>query len=273
MLEALLKTLLENPSALNEGELHYLLCIAVILCGLCSFLLLVFVTNAPYGRYSASKGWGPLVPPKAAWVFMESPTLVLSAYSVYEARETAFTSSLPNMILLAMFCVHYVNRALVFPLRMRSSSPMPVSVMFMAWAFCTMNGYLQARFLCKLGPVYSDSWLQDPRFIVGSAMMAHGFYLNLQADDILRNLRKPGDTVRYKIPRGGLFDMVSGANFAAEIYEWIGFGIACWSLPAFTFAAFTFFNTAPRGVAHHKWYLSKFENYPKDRCAVIPFLW
>ena len=144
--------------------------------------------------------------------------------------------------------------------------------MFLAWAFCTTNGYLQARFLTSL-VVYESSWLCDPRFVVGLFMWAHGFYLNLEADGILRNLRRPGDTERYKIPRGGLFELVSGANFAAEIYEWAGFAVACWSFPAATFAVFTFFNTAPRGVAHHKWYLAKFKDYPTHRKGVIPFVW
>jgi len=55
--------------------------------------------------------------------------------------------------------------------------------------------------------------------------------------------------------------------------EWIGFALASWSLPAATFAAFTFLNTAPRGAAHHRWYLDKFEDYPKQRKAVIPYIW
>mmetsp|Transcript_5547 Transcript_5547/g.11629 ORF Transcript_5547/g.11629 Transcript_5547/m.11629 type:complete len:260 (+) Transcript_5547:114-893(+) len=256
----------------TEKDAHYYICIGLLASGLFSFILLVFVTNAPYGRHSTG-GWGPEIHPKVAWVIMESPTLVISTACVYLARGTAFTQSLPNMLLLGMFCVHYVNRSIFFPLRMRSSTPMPLGVAFMAWAFCCINGYVQARFLCALGPIYDSSWIRDPRFVVGFLIMTHGFYLNLEADDILRKLRKPGDVERYKIPQGGLFELVSGANFAAEIYEWLGFGIACWSLPAFTFAMFTFFNTAPRGVAHHKWYTRKFDNYPTNRKAVIPFLW
>ena len=40
-----------------------------------------------------------------------------------------------------------------------------------------------------------------------------------------RNLRKPGDKAYY-IPRGGCFELVSGANFLGEIIEWFGFAIA-----------------------------------------------
>ena len=147
--------------------------------------------------------------------------------------------------------------------------------MFLAWLFCVCNGYLQARWLTALGPVYDESLLRFPRFVGGLLVWLHGFCLNYQADAILRGLRtgKPGEP-RYSIPRGGLFELVSGANYAAEIYEWAGFAIAAWSLPALTFAAFTFLNTAPRGYKHHLWYLEKFEDrYPKNRKAVIPFVW
>jgi len=66
---------------------------------------------------------------------------------------------------------------------------------------------------------------------------------------------------------------VSGANFFGEIVEWTGWAIAGASLPAVAFAVFSFCNIGPRGFQHHQWYLKKFENYPKNRRAVIPFLW
>ena len=77
----------------------------------------------------------------------------------------------------------------------------------------------------------------------------------------------------YKIPVGGMFDYVSGANFFGEIIEWCGFAIACWSLPAACFAFCTAMNIGPRALQHHAWYLQKFgATYPKTRCALIPFI-
>ena len=38
-------------------------------------------------------------------------------------------------------------------------------------------------------------------------------------------------------------------------------------------AVFTFANLAPRAWSHHKWYRKKFPDYPKQRRAVIPFIW
>uniref|UniRef100_A0A7S0HDX7 3-oxo-5alpha-steroid 4-dehydrogenase (NADP(+)) n=1 Tax=Hanusia phi TaxID=3032 RepID=A0A7S0HDX7_9CRYP len=178
--------------------------------------------------------------------------------------------STANTILLAMFMAHYVNRALLYPWRTRGSKPTPLSVMALAWLFCVVNGYMQTRMLTHVNK-YDERWFIDPRFGIGVTVFFCGMLINFQSDDILRRLRKPGD-VGYKIPRGGMFRFVSGANFLGEIIEWSGFAIACWNIQAAAFAIFTFCNIAPRAYHHHLWYLSKFPDYPKKRKAVIPFI-
>ena len=55
--------------------------------------------------------------------------------------------------------------------------------------------------------------------------MVSGFCINYHSDHVLRTLRKPGET-GYKIPMGGVFRFVSGANFFGEIVEWSGYAIA-----------------------------------------------
>ena len=73
------------------------------------------------------------------------------------------------------------------------------------------------------------------------------------ADVTLVKLRKPGES-GYKIPRGGLFEYVSAANYFSEIVEWVGYAIASGgSLPAIAFAFYTFCNVAPRGHSHHRY--------------------
>ncbi len=120
---------------------------------------------------------------------------------------------------------------------------------------------------------YPAGYTSTPRFMCGVSLFFLGMAINIHSDSILINLRKPGET-GYKIPTGGMFEFVSGANFFGEIVEWTGFAIACWSLPATAFAVFTFCNTGPRGHQHHNNYLEKFKDaYPKQRKALIPFLW
>ena len=111
----------------------------------------------------------------------------------------------------------------------------------------------------------------DPRFLLGVSVFFLGMIINIKSDNILFSLRDDGST-GYKIPRGGLFERVSSPNYLGEIIEWIGFAIATWSLAGLTFAVWTFCNLAPRAFAHHRWYKEEFDDYPKNRKALIPFV-
>ena len=51
---------------------------------------------------------------------------------------------------------------------------------------------------------------------------------------IQRNLRPPGGK-GYAIPRGFGFDYITCANYTFEIYGWILFAAATWTLPALLF--------------------------------------
>ena len=88
---------------------------------------------------------------------------------------------------------------------------MPISVMLMAMLYCTWNGVLQASYLVELKE-FPKQYEKTPQFLIGVVVFFIGFTINYQSDGILRNLRKPGET-GYKIPHGGLFEYVSGANF------------------------------------------------------------
>ena len=77
---------------------------------------------------------------------------------------------------------------------------------------------MQARYLTEYA-TYPYGWLSHAQFIGGIAVFFVGMAINMHSDHVLRNLRKPGDT-GYHIPRGGMFEFVSGANFFGEIVEW-----------------------------------------------------
>ncbi|CAG8553571.1 11136_t:CDS:2 [Paraglomus occultum] len=72
-----------------------------------------------------------------------------------------------------------------------------------------------------------------------------------------------------------LYKYISCPTYFGETVEWIGFAIAAWySPPAILFAFTTPSNLFPRAQRTHRWYLQKFkEDYPRERKAVIPFVW
>ena len=249
--------------------------------GLAFFFLAVVQVNAPYGRYSASASpwWGPGLNAQWAWCIQELPCFLFAVHALYTkaSAELSQQSSVAGWVLLALFTLHYTNRALVYPWQIKAGSETRLTPFLMATAFCSYNGYMQCRYLVLFDDFPADAHA-SPRFVLGVTLFLVGMAINLHADSVLRSLRTPANPeykpgVRYYIPRGGAFEFVTGANFFGEILEWAGFALASGSLVALAFAAFTFCNIAPRGAAHHRNMQSKFEDYPKYRKGVIPFLW
>lgn len=231
------------------------------------FVLLLFIT-APYGRHT-KRTWGPLINNKLGWFIMEFFLLVILFYFIFTGENE---QSIVNMIIIGLITLHYVDRSLIFPFRIKTKGKkMPLVIMLMALGFNLSNGYLFGYYLGNY-KVYTLDWLTTPQFIIGTVIFITGAIINKHADTVLINLRKPNET-GYKIPQGGLFKYISCPNLFGEVVEWLGFAILTWSLPGLAFFVWTFANLVPRALSHHKWYLNNFEDYPKKRKAVIPFIW
>ena len=236
---------------------------------LVTFPVLFFIT-APYGRHAGESRF-PTINATLGWVIMESPSALvpLGCWAVGEHRWDP-----ARLALLALWELHYVHRAYIFPFRRRGGETrMPITVVGAALAFTSVNSYLNARWLFTLSPesAYGVSWLWDPRFLLGVALFFGGYAVNQQSDRILFNLRKPGEK-GYKIPHGGMYRFVSCPNYLGELVEWCGWAIAAWSLAGVGFAVWTAANLVPRAVAHHRWYREKFAEYPPERKAILPFV-
>jgi 3-oxo-5-alpha-steroid 4-dehydrogenase 1 len=222
------------------------------------FIALFFV-SAPYGRH-ARRGWGPLIPNHLGWFIMESPSAI--GMAIFFALGTA-AKNLPILLFFVLWELHYVHRAFIYPWTIRDGrKKIPIAVMLLGFAFNVGNSYANGYYLFRL----------DPRFLVGVIFFVAGFIINRWADLTLRGLRRPGE-LTYRIPRGGLFNLVSCPNYLGEIVEWVGWALATWSLPGLAFAVWTFANLAPRARSNHAWYYKNFPDYPPDRKALIPWVW
>ena len=231
-----------------------------------TFLGVSFVV-APYGRHERA-GFGPSMPARWAWVVMESPA-VLGLVAFFLLGAAPFQPA--ALVLLGLWLLHYVQRTFVFPFRMRGDRTMPIFIASLAFGFNVFNAWLNGNWLSSEGR-YPVSWLLDPRFIVGAVVFLVGLGINWWADEVLRNLRAPGES-GYRIPRGGLYELISCPNYLGELLEWFGFALAAWSLPGLAFAVYTAANLVPRALAHHRWYKERFPDYPSSRRALIPGVW
>ena len=89
-------------------------------------------------------------------------------------------------------------RSFIYPFCIVGGKPTPIYAFLLAFLFCTVNGYMQARSALLLSS-YSENDL--PRIVIGTFLFLLGFLINQHSDHVLKNLRKPGET-GYKIPKG-----------------------------------------------------------------------
>lgn len=205
---------------------------------------------------------------RSGWILMEIPILITVLFYFLTGSSALNMSA----IMVGAFVCHYINRALIYPYRIKTQGKtMPVSIMLSSSLFYIINGYIIGYYFGNL-KTYTVEWLYDPRFILGLGLFILGFFINIQSDNILIRLRKPGET-DYKIPYGGMYKYISCPNYFGEMIEWIGFAIMTWSIPGAVYALWVGLPLFAQGKLAHKWYIEKFGNdYPKNRKAIIPFL-
>lgn len=243
--------------------------IAMALMGVVVFVALYFV-EAGYG-YLFNPKFGFPLSNKVGWVLMEAPAFVVMALWCCKAEG----GQVVELLLAALYLIHYFHRSFIFPLRMRGNSKMPVGIALMGLLFNSINAFLIGCWLFELAPAgYYAGWFSDPRLWIGVVIFFIGMGINMQADHIVRNLRKPGDT-RHYIPRGGMFRFVSSANYFGEVVEWTGFAIATWSWTGALFVWWTFANLAPRSASLYKRYEREFgeEFTSLHRKRILPFIY
>lgn len=229
----------------------------------------LFFLNAPYGRHARSD-WGPVVGDTLGWLLMEAPSPLL--FAAFFALGTHRFAPVP-VLFFALWEAHYVHRSFIYPFLLRGHARrMTLAVALMGFFFNGVNATLNGWYLFHLAAPRPLAWLLDGRFLAGLALFAGGYVINRWSDDILRNLRRPGESV-YRIPTGGMYRWVSAPNYLGEIMEWTGWAVLTWSFAGASFAAWTIANLAPRARANHRWYRANFPDYPPERKALVPLIW
>lgn len=226
-----------------------------------------FAYDAPFGRFATPNSVLSVDGIKS-WIIMElvSPlTFLLTAYLHPFSPTPLPLPSLsrpalglkPPFVLTALYLTHYLNRALISPLRSPSRSKSHLVVVCCAIAFNAPNGFLLAAYLTSASTAahlsHAASSSASPRFWAGLALWAAGFAGNVYHDEILLNIRrkaiakgkakelleengKPASAPRphYAIPHGGLYAFISFPNYFCEWVEWFGFALAASPAPDFS---------------------------------------
>lgn len=229
------------------------------------FPIQLFV-SAPYGRHTKTS-WGFMIDNKTGWILMESWALV-TFWIVYLKY---FNANSYSLFFASLYSIHYIHRSFIFPLRTKTNGKqMPLFIAVSAMLFNSVNAACIGYYLTIVS-IYPVNYFLHWNFIIGLILFIIGFYINYKSDNILIQLRKPGET-DYKIPQGYLFKYISCPNHFGEMIEWFGFMLMLCNLAGVAFFVWTVSNLLPRALHHHKWYKQHFVNYPTDRKAVFPFL-
>ena len=242
----------------------YIFSLIWVLIGLGTFVYLFF-ESAPYGRH-IKEGWGIEIPARLGWVIMESPSVILMIIYALIVRDQL---QIIHKVFLLIWLTHYIHRTFIYPFLIEMTNPkMPISIALSAFFFNLVNVSIQA-FGIFYFTEYSENWISSSTFIIGLSIFLLGMYINIRSDYIIVAMKKrngPG----YHIPQTFLYKYLSAPNYFGEIIEWLGWAILTWSISGVVFLIWVIANLFPRAIAHHRWYKNKFDDYPKNRKAIIP---
>lgn len=125
-----------------------------------------------------------------------------------------------------------------------------------------------------IGVQYLSLGLPEPSIdlkYIGLIIYVVGIIGNFYHHSILSKLRNNNDK-GYKIPQGGLFGLVICPHYLFEILIFVGLSFISQTPLAF---ACTFGDTLyliARSYETRKWYVNKFEDFPKHTKCVIPYV-
>uniref|UniRef100_A0A6N2L5E3 3-oxo-5-alpha-steroid 4-dehydrogenase C-terminal domain-containing protein n=1 Tax=Salix viminalis TaxID=40686 RepID=A0A6N2L5E3_SALVM len=122
-----------------------------------------------------------------------------------------------------------------------------------------------------INPFLKLGWCQW----IGAVIFLWGWIHQHRCHAILGSLREhAGKVDEYVIPRGDWFEIVSSPHYLAEIiiYSGMVFASGGADLTIWLLFGFVVSNLVFAAAETHRWYLQKFDNYPSNRVAIIPFL-
>lgn len=110
---------------------------------------------------------------------------------------------------------------------------------------------------------------------LGAAIFSWGWIHQRHCHAILGSLRENQEnTELYVVPHGDWFEYVSCPHYLAEIVIYAGLLLAsgCSDLTLWLLFGFVVANLVFAASDTHRWYRQKFDDYPRERFAVIPFV-
>ena len=129
----------------NSERVYDFILLPWLILAIISFLFL-FKVNAPYGKFSNNK-WGKLFNYKTGWFIQEIVSPI--TFSYFFITGTA-DKNIISCILFTIWVGHYINRSIIFPIRLSNAAKIPTSVILSAIFFNLINGFTNGYYLGNL---------------------------------------------------------------------------------------------------------------------------
>nr|CAB3451982.1 unnamed protein product [Digitaria exilis] len=212
-----------------------------------------------------------LLPSRAGMFVLYAPAFVaaLASFAVPGAVQGPRAH-----LLAAAIAIHFLKRVLEVLFVHRYSGSMPlVTALF-------ISSYYLSSSIAMIYAQHLSNGLPDPAVDLlypGVLVFFVGIAGNFYHHYLLSRLRASGgggsDKKVYKIPRGGLFELVVCPHYLFEIIGFFGFAMISQTLYALAVAIGTAAYLAGRSAATRKWYAAKFEEFPARVKALVPYVW
>ncbi|KAI3750856.1 hypothetical protein L2E82_21723 [Cichorium intybus] len=125
-----------------------------------------------------------------------------------------------------------------------------------------------------IGVHYLSLGLPEPSIdlkYIGLILFIVGIVGNFYHHKLLSKLRKSNEK-EYKIPQGGIFNLVICPHYLFEIIIFVGLSFISQTPLAFACTFGDSMYLIARSYETRKWYVNKFEDFPKNIKCVIPYV-
>ncbi|CAN8300093.1 unnamed protein product [Cochlearia groenlandica] len=200
------------------------------------------------------------------WLYTPAFLAAASSFFVLPSDDLRF------LLLKSVLALHFFKRIFEVMFIHKYSGEMATDS-----AFTITSSYFSSTVLM----LYSQSLtlgLSEPNLdlkLPGIIVFVVGIVGNLYHHCLLAKLRNEDGKEKkkeYKIPKGGLFDTIICPHYLFEIIVFWGFFMVSQTIYSLSFAMGTTFYLVGRSFATRRWYLSKFDDFPKHVKALIPFV-
>jgi len=207
-----------------------------------------------------------------------SPAVISSLDFVCSTSRSVSTDHFSIVLVLILLTLQVFRRLYeCVCINQPSNSTMNITHYIVGFAhyFCTGVGFVcEAPGFVSGSSAHYTTTSMSPLSLILSLIFIVAWYHQLQAHKIFAELKIKNPN-KHSVPEGSLFKFVSCPHYMCEIIMYTclmgilgtnhSTGILVW--------AWVTINQIIAATMSHQWYLTKFEDYPRERKAILPFIW